>query len=62
MIKLLLIIIFFLALWVPIFNRADPEFFGIPFFYWYQILIIFVGSGITWIVYAVEKNKKEQGK
>lgn len=62
MIRILLVIIFFLALWVPIFNRVEPTLFGFPFFYWYQILIIFVGSGLTWVVYVFEKNRKASGK
>lgn len=57
MIKLLLLIIFFIALWVPIFNRIGPTLFGFPFFYWYQIVIIIVASIVTWIVYVVEDKK-----
>lgn len=57
MIRLLLLIIFILALFVPIFNRTAPSLWGFPFFYWYQILVIFIGSGLTWIVYVVENRK-----
>lgn len=61
MIKLLLLITFFLTLWVPLFNRTGPTLFGFPFFYWYQIFAVFVSSAITWIVFAVE-SKKESSK
>ena len=26
------------VLWVPFFNRVNPEVWGIPFFFWYQFL------------------------
>ena len=33
---LLLIVPFIALLWVPFYNRIEPQLFGIPFFYWYQ--------------------------
>jgi len=27
---------------VPLYNRIEPQLFGIPFFYWYQIVGIFL--------------------
>ena len=57
MIRLLLLVIFFLTLWVPIYNRTGPTLFGFPFFYWYQIAVILVSSFLTWIVYLVETRK-----
>lgn len=61
MLKLLLLIVFFISLWVPIFNRTGPALFGFPFFYWYQIAIIFVSSFLIWVVFAVD-SKKAGGK
>lgn len=57
MIRILLLVIFIIALWVPIFNRVGPTLFGFPFFYWYQIVAIVVSSFLTWIVYIVEGRK-----
>ncbi|HEY1856761.1 DUF3311 domain-containing protein [Acidocella sp.] len=56
MIKLLLLPVFVLALWVPIFNRTAPTLFGFPFFYWYQIAIIPIASVLIFIVYRVEER------
>ena len=56
MIKLLLLPVFVLALWVPIFNRTAPALFGFPFFYWYQIAIIPLASLLIFIVYQVEER------
>ncbi len=32
---LLLLVPFAAVAWVPFYNRATPELFGFPFFYWY---------------------------
>ena len=31
-------------IWVPSYNRIDPELFGIPFFYWWQTLWILLAA------------------
>ncbi|MDR3506113.1 MAG: DUF3311 domain-containing protein [Acidocella sp.] len=54
MIRILLFLVFALALAVPFFNRAEPALFGFPFFYWYQILVVPVGSLLIYVVYRVE--------
>jgi uncharacterized membrane protein len=38
---------------VPLYARADPALFGIPFFYWYQMLWVFIDAFLLWIVYAI---------
>jgi hypothetical protein len=52
-VNLLLLVPCIAALWVPIYNFDAPRFFGIPFFYFWQLAWIWIGAGITWIVYAV---------
>ena len=43
------------VLWPPFYNRVEPEWHGIPFFYWYQLLWVVLSAGLTAIVYfAVE--------
>jgi Protein of unknown function (DUF3311) len=29
-----------LALWVPLYNSIPPVLFGIPFFFWFQLVLI----------------------
>ena len=41
------------ALWVPLYNRADPSWQGIPFFYWFQIAWILVTAAATAIAYRL---------
>jgi hypothetical protein len=41
---LLLLIPCVIALWVPLFNSVGPELFGIPFFSWFQLLLVPVSA------------------
>jgi hypothetical protein len=50
---LLFVIQFVAVLWPPFFNKADPSFIGMPFFYWYQLLWVILGAILTAIVYFV---------
>ncbi|MEO6828102.1 MAG: DUF3311 domain-containing protein [Microbacteriaceae bacterium] len=42
-----------LPLVVPMYAKHDPELLGFPFFYWYQILWVFVEAGLLWITYTI---------
>ena len=35
---------FAMVLWPPLYNRAEPHWLGMPFFYWYQLLCIIIGA------------------
>lgn len=37
---LLLFVPCVIALWVPLYNFEPPAVFGMPFFYWFQLLMI----------------------
>ncbi|HVB74602.1 MAG TPA: DUF3311 domain-containing protein [Ktedonobacteraceae bacterium] len=39
---LLLLLPFAVTLWPGIYNVSQPQLIGIPFFYWFQILCIFL--------------------
>ncbi|HQT66294.1 MAG TPA: DUF3311 domain-containing protein [Acetobacteraceae bacterium] len=49
-----MIIPFVATLWVPFFNMRDPELFGFPFFYWYQLMCVPLSALIIFIVYKAE--------
>ena len=49
--SLLFLIIVFVTLWVPLYNRVDPVVFGIPFFYWFQVSWIVVTAAVTVVAY-----------
>jgi hypothetical protein len=46
-----------LVLWVPLYNRAEPSFIGMPFFYWFQLLLVLVGAALTAIIYFATEKK-----
>jgi len=48
---LLFVALFVIALWVPFYNRIEPSLWGMPFFYWYQLLWVIIGAVLTAIVY-----------
>lgn len=39
------------VLWPPFYNRMAPQWNGIPFFYWYQLLWVGIGAVLTGVVY-----------
>ncbi|HZQ14940.1 MAG TPA: DUF3311 domain-containing protein [Pseudolabrys sp.] len=49
---LLFLVLFAVCLWPPFYNRAEPYFIGIPFFYWFQLLLVIVGAILTAVVYV----------
>ena len=58
---LLLLIQFIGGLWVPFYNRIDPTWIGIPFFYWYQLLCVIIGAILTAIVYFAVAHAPRSG-
>jgi uncharacterized protein DUF3311 len=48
---LLFLVQFVAVLWPPFFNRIDPAWLGLPFFYWYQMLWVLLSALITAVVY-----------
>jgi hypothetical protein len=53
---ILFIIQFIAVLWPPFYNKAEPMLIGLPFFYWYQLLWVIVGAGLTAIVYFATRD------
>lgn len=52
----LFVVQFVAVLWPPFYNRADPYWIGIPFFYWYQLLWVVIGGVCTAVVYLVTRH------
>jgi uncharacterized membrane protein len=53
----LLLLIPFVVLLTPIYNRESPTLFGMPFFYWFQFAVIIVGVLSTITVYRMTRRK-----
>lgn len=45
---------------VPIYARSGPELLGFPFFYWYQLMWVFLASGFTQAAYLVIKRARHE--
>ena len=56
---LFLVIPFACLLWVPLYNRIEPTLFGIPFFYWYQMLWTALGALCIVPVYFHEERRRK---
>ncbi len=54
---LLLLVQVVLALWVPLYNKVEPSFGGMPFFYWFQLGLVLLGAVFTAIVYFATEKK-----
>lgn len=42
---------------VPLYARATPRLWGVPFFYWYQFLWVLISAALTAIVYLATRDK-----
>jgi hypothetical protein len=51
---ILLILPFIVLLYPPFYNFREPEFIGMPFFYWFQLLMILITAIITAVVYFLK--------
>jgi hypothetical protein len=48
------VVIVVVALWVPFYNRIEPSWHGIPFFYWFQMAWIAVTAVATLLAYRLK--------
>lgn len=48
---IILFILCVISIWVPLYNRVEPELFGIPFFYWFQFTWVIVAAAVTAVAY-----------
>lgn len=53
---LLLVLPYLAMLWVPSYNRSEPLWLGIPYFYWYQLLWVPLSALIIGICYWATRD------
>jgi hypothetical protein len=53
---LLLLLQYVLALCVPFYDSAEPTLAGFPFFYWFQLAMVFACAALTAVVYFVTER------
>jgi len=45
------------AVWVPYYDKVDPTLGGIPFFYWFQLLLVLITAICTAITYFMAEHR-----
>jgi hypothetical protein len=53
----LLVVPTVMPLLLPVYNRVDPKFAGIPFFYWYQMGCAVLATLVISVVYLATKGR-----
>lgn len=56
----LLVLPYLAILWLPSYNRIEPIAFGVPFFYWYQLLWVVLSTLIIAVVLHLSHGRKRQ--
>jgi Protein of unknown function (DUF3311) len=49
--RVFLIIPFIVLLYPPFYNHIDPTFIGMPFFYWFPLLMVILTAILTAVLY-----------
>jgi hypothetical protein len=57
----LLVLPWIAMVWVPSYNKIDPQLWDFPFFYWYQLLWVLISAVITAVVYFKTKPRSKTG-
>jgi hypothetical protein len=53
---LLFVFQFVALLWPPFYNKVEPDWLGVPFFYWYQLLWVAISAVITAAIYLATER------
>jgi hypothetical protein len=48
-------------LWVPLYARKDPELWGFPFFYWYQMAWVVACGFCTFAAFRIIERDRSRG-
>ncbi len=56
---LCLLVPYAVLLWVPLYDRLRPPLFGIPFFYWFQMLWSFLVPIAILPVYLHQRRRRK---
>jgi len=52
----LLVIPWIAMIWVPSYNKVEPQVAGFPFFYWYQLLWVPITAALIWVAYRSTRD------
>jgi len=54
---ILIAVAIIMPLIVPIYASAEPALWGMPFFYWYQLLWVFIAAGLLGVAYLIMRKE-----
>jgi uncharacterized protein YacL len=61
--KIVVAIILLVGIVVPLlvgtYASVEPRLFGFPFFYWYQLLWVFIAAGLCGLSYVLLKRERD---
>jgi uncharacterized membrane protein len=58
-VTVLLLIGIVVPLLVPTYDSATPRLWGFPFFYWYQLVWVFLAAGLCALSYLLLKRERD---
>ena len=50
---ILLIAAVIASLWVPLYARSSPKLGALPFFYWYQLILVIAVAIVSYVAYLL---------
>ena len=61
--KIVVAVILLIAIVVPLlvstYDQAEPKLWGFPFFYWYQLIWVFIAAGLCALCYLLLKRERD---
>ena len=57
-VAVILLIAIVVPLLVPTYDQAEPRLFGFPFFYWYQLMWVFLAAALCGLSYWLLKREQ----
>ncbi len=55
----ILLVAIVVPLLVSTYDRPDPKLFGFPFFYWYQLVWVFICAALCWLSFLLLKHERD---
>jgi Protein of unknown function (DUF3311) len=58
-VSVILLIAIIVPLLVPTYDQRNPELFGFPFFYWYQLVWVFICAALCGLSFWLLKRERD---
>jgi hypothetical protein len=58
-VSVILLVAIVVPLLVPTYDQKEPTLFGFPFFYWYQLLWVFLCAGLCGLSFWLLKRERD---